>query len=165
MARILMGKMLAAHGVKGGLKFRSFTQNPEDIFTFKPLYDPEGHPCIIARFNPTGKEGIFLVFLQDVVTREAAAAWQGKGIYIERSQLPMVEEEDTYYYADLINLQVMGPEGQIIGTVSQVHSFGAGDIVEVRTTQGQMLSVPFTHQYIGPVDLVAGVIHLIDNPC
>ncbi len=46
------------------------------------------------------------------------------------------EDEDEFYLADLVGLEVRDETGAKTGTVSAVHNFGAGDILEIRPLFG-----------------------------
>ncbi|MEJ2377061.1 MAG: ribosome maturation factor RimM, partial [Pseudolabrys sp.] len=77
-------------------------------------------------------------------------------LFVPRARLPAIEEEDTFYHADLIGLAAVTAEGESVGTVSAVHNFGAGDIVEIAPTAGgQTLMLPFTQDAVPEVDLKA----------
>jgi 16S rRNA processing protein RimM len=38
MNKVCVGKIVGAHGIKGQLKLKSYTENAEDIFNFNTLY-------------------------------------------------------------------------------------------------------------------------------
>jgi 16S rRNA processing protein RimM len=47
--KILVGKILGAHGVKGDVRVRSFTEKPETLFAFKSLTDASGRAVVLKR--------------------------------------------------------------------------------------------------------------------
>ena len=46
--RLLLGEIVAAHGIKGLVKVRSFTEAPEDIVAYGPLRDGAGRPVELS---------------------------------------------------------------------------------------------------------------------
>jgi 16S rRNA processing protein RimM len=77
-----------------------------------------------------------------------------------RSALPAPTEEE-FYHADLIGMSVVSDNGQDIGKVHAVHNFGAGDILEIQTSEGGSLDLPFTKAAVPKIDLAAGCLTVI----
>lgn len=94
--------------------------------------------------------------------RDQAEALRGTRLYVQREALPVIEEAETYYHADLIGLSAETAEGQVLGRVTAVHDFGAGELLEIApeppagTTRGESLLVPFTREAVPEIDLEAG---------
>ena len=87
----------------------------------------------------------FVARIAGVGDRDAAERLRNLELYIPRARLPQIDEQDTYYHADLVGLAAVTPEGAQIGTVHAVHNFGAGDIVEIMPVgSGEPLMLPFT---------------------
>lgn len=97
----------------------------------------------------------FVARLAGVGTREAAAKLTNTKLFVSRDRLPPVEDADTYYRADLVGLDAVAPDGASLGTVTAVHNFGAGDVIEIKSAQGETLLVPFTETAVPKIDLAA----------
>jgi 16S rRNA processing protein RimM len=68
--------------------------------------------------------------------------------------LPPIEDDETFYYADLIGLSAVTPDGAALGTVTAIHNFGAGDLVEIKPEGGgEPLMVPFTEAAVPQIDM------------
>ena len=75
-------------------------------------------------------------------------------LYVSRDVLPDIDEEETFYHADLIGLDAFTPDGAKFGTVTTVHNFGAGDIIEIRPEGGgDLVMLPFTETVVPEIDL------------
>jgi len=103
----------------------------------------------------------------EITTREQAVALKGTQLFVPRELLPE-PEEDEFYYADLIGLEVKTTTGKRLGVVRAVHDFGAGDMLEIQPAksaedQGSFFH-PFTKLAVPKIDLEAGriVIHIED---
>ncbi len=48
---ILLGRITAAHGIRGAVKLKSFTTDPKSIATYGPLQTTDGREIEIARLK------------------------------------------------------------------------------------------------------------------
>jgi 16S rRNA processing protein RimM len=157
--RLLVGEIGAAQGLKGEVRLRSYTQDPAEIAAYGPLQDETGAQHFeLERVRVTPKAVIARI--KGVRTREGAEALNGTKLYIARSALP-AREEGEWYVADLIGLEAVDAEGAPLGTVTGVHNFGAGDIVEVAPKEGPSLLIAFTEANVPEVDIDKGRLVLI----
>ncbi|WP_159726536.1 ribosome maturation factor RimM [Methylosinus sp. Ce-a6] len=155
---ILLGRLGAAHGVRGEIRLQSFTADPAAISSYGPLFDASGaRRFVIASLRPLGKD-MFVARLEGVADRDAATALTGIELYLPRAALPE-PEEDEFYLADLEGLRVETRDGEGLGVVIAVRNFGAGDILEVSPPDGgETLLLPFTKTVVPIVDVAGGRI-------
>jgi len=94
------------------------------------------------------------VRLKGVNDRNAAERLTNTKLFVARERLPETEADDEFYHADLIGLAVVDGEGKALGSVSAIHNFGAGDLVEVKPAQGNTtVLLPFTEAAVPVVDI------------
>ncbi len=152
--RVLMGVITGAHGVRGLVRVKSFTAEPDDIAAYGPLEDERGERSF--RLERVGAaKGVLLVRLDGIGDRNAAEALRGVRLYLPRAALPE-PGEDEYYHADLIGLAVVLRNGEVLGRVRAVHDYGAGDSLEVERPDGGVVIVPFTAAIVPEVDIKGG---------
>jgi 16S rRNA processing protein RimM len=153
--RILLGRIAAAHGLKGEVLIHSFAQAPESIAAYGPLSDRTGSKLFtITRAKATAK-GV-LARLAGIADRTAAEALRGVELYVDRDRLPP-PAKDEFYHADLIGLLAVDPEGQPIGRIAAIHNFGAGDLIEIALAGSAKTElVPFTEATVPNLDVAAG---------
>jgi 16S rRNA processing protein RimM len=150
--KIRVARIGAAHGVRGEMKLWSFTQDPAAVADYGPLETAAGKRFEIASMRAAKDH--FVVRIEGVTDRDEAAKLCNLDLYVPRDRLPPIDEDDTYYQADLIGLAAVTPEGQALGTVTAMHNFGAGDLIEIATTQGgEPLLLPFTQAIVPEVDI------------
>ena len=93
---------------------------------------------------------------------------KGTQLFVPRSAFPEPDEDD-YYFADLVGLDVKSTEGKRVGTVIAVEDFGAGTLLEIKPGKSadsqHSFYHPFTKVAVPKVDLKAGrvVIHIEDT--
>lgn len=155
--RICLGKVVGAHGVRGQVKLKSFTNDPADVAAYGPLQDESGLRSFKVSLSGSPKDGVFVARLEGVVDRDAAEALKGVNLYAPRAALPEPEEEE-FYYADLVGLRATTEDGELFGTVTAVHDFGAGDVLELRKADGTTTHLPFTRAVAPVVDVGGGRI-------
>ena len=154
-ARICLGQIGAAHGVRGEVRLRSFTSDPHAIAGYGPLEADDGRVLAIESLKPAGDH--FVARLAGVSDRDAARALANVKLYVPRERLPPPEAPDEFYHADLIGLAVFDPAGTQLGTIVGIHNFGAGDLIEVRRTDGGSTEMlPFNEVTVPVVDVAAG---------
>jgi 16S rRNA processing protein RimM len=158
-ARICVGIMVGAHGVRGLVKVKSFTEDPRDVVAYGPVSDEAGrHTWRLEVTGPApGKSSdVLLVRIAGVQDRDAAQALHGTRLYVAREALPALAEEETFYHVDLIGLAVEDTAGRALGTVTAVENHGAGDLLEIAGPGGASLLLPFTRAVVPLVDLATG---------
>ncbi len=153
--RICLGQIGAPHGVRGEVRLRSFTANPDAITGYGPLETEDGHVVKIESLRPAKDH--FVARLAGVSDRDAAERMTNVKLYVPRERLPAPESADEFYYADLIGLAVVDGSGNDLGTVLAIHNFGAGDLVEIKPANGGVTKLlPFNEATVPVVDLAAG---------
>ena len=159
---VLLGRIGAAHGIKGEVRIQSFCATPLDIASYGPLRTGRGDETMtIAKARMAGD--LVVARLEGVSDRTAAEALNGTELFVAREKLPPEDDEDDFYYADLIGLAVRTPEGRIIGTLKSVQDFGAGDVVEIALSSGASALYAFTKANFPEIALPQGYV-VLDPP-
>lgn len=155
--RICVGAFAGAFGVHGEVRLKSFCTDPEAIATYGPLWTEDGARSFTLEISRPIANG-FAARVSGISTREQADALRGTRLFVDRSALPSLPD-DEFYHADLIGLSVYDTGGRKLGSVAAVHNHGAGDILEI-TGPGLDAPVllPFTLAAVPTVDLGAGRI-------
>jgi 16S rRNA processing protein RimM len=153
--RVCLGVVVGAHGVRGQVKLRSFTEDPAAIAAYGPLGDEAGQRTFTAKVHGAPKEGVVVCSLSGVVDRDSAEALKGTRLYVLRSALPKLATEQ-YYHADLVGLVVETVTGERFGTVKAVVDYGAGDLLEIAPPTGETVLAPFTKAAVPVVDVPGG---------
>jgi 16S rRNA processing protein RimM len=148
---VLMAVIGAAHGIKGEVRVKTFTDDPLALGNYGPLFDKQGRAFEVLGIRSQGN--VAVLRLKGISDRNAAEALNGTELFIERAALPDVLEEEEFYHADLVGMDVMDERGEMIGKVSAVQNYGAGDILELRGPGLHGVLVPFTKAAVPVVDV------------
>jgi 16S rRNA processing protein RimM len=153
---ICVGVITGAHGIRGHVRIRSFTAEAEDVAGYGVLYDAEGGSPL--RLTVSGHSGAQLIArIAGVDDRNAAEALKGHELFVPRSAFPP-PDDDEFYHADLVGMRAELASGEhqreTVGTITAVHDFGGGDVIEVETGRGVTIMVPFTRDAVPEVHVV-----------
>ena len=161
-ARVCLGQIGAAHGVRGEVRLRSFTADPAAIASYGPLETEDGRVFEIESFGrprTTSWPGF-----PALPTATPPSGSPTPSSMCRASGCRQPSEPDEFYHADLVGLAVVDRAGRQLGTVVAVHNFGAGDLIEMRPEAGDKTEfLPFDEATVPVVDLAAGRI-VVDPP-
>ncbi|TPN32695.1 ribosome maturation factor RimM [Mesorhizobium sp. B2-3-3] len=155
---VQMAVIGAAHGIKGELRVKTFTGEPMALADYGPLYARDGRAFQITDIRPANT--VVVVRFKGVNDRNAAEALAGTELFVDRSMLPDDGEEDEFYHADLIGLEIRDDTGAAIGKVVAVHNFGGGDILDVTLAGRKGVLIPFTQAAVPQVSIAEGFVHV-----
>lgn len=154
---VCVGAIAGAFGVRGEVRLKSFTADPEAIGGYGPLATEDGARSFDVTLGKPVKGG-FTARLSGVVTKEEADALRGVQLFAPRDRLPDLPD-DEYYHADLIGLAVHDTGGAALGRVKAVHNHGADDLLEIHGPGlRNTVLLPFTRAAVPTVDLASGRI-------
>ncbi len=157
---ILMATIGAAQGLRGEVRAKTFTTEPEGLGDYGNLHAEDGRVFEVLEIRE--HKGMAVVRFKGVNDRNAAEALNGLQLFIERDNLPdELLDDGEFYYADLEGLEVFDAEGKSYGIVSAVFDFGAGDLLELKAPAKRPVVIPFSEVAVLDIDLDAGRI-LVD---
>ncbi len=157
---VLVGRIGAAHGLKGQVRINSFTQDPLAIASY-PLQDvSRTRTFTILSARPA--KNVIIASLEGVTSREQAEVLNGTELYVTRGFLTADSPTDTdeFLHADLIGLKAISQTGDLLGQIIAIADFGAGDLLEIRPPSGQSFYLPFTHAFVPEIDMKSGHVRI-----
>lgn len=130
---IVIGKIGAVYGIKGWLKIHSYTEFGASILEYSPWYLSKNGKSFreirVEEGKPHGKS--LVAKLEGMENPEEARLLTGSAIYIQRTQLPELEQNE-YYWSDLEGLDVIDQHGKNLGKVIYLIETGANDVLVVK---------------------------------
>jgi len=163
--KILIAKIGAPHGVRGEVRVQSYTDDPLAIKTYRQLYDHRGRKFTVQTARPA--KNMLVVRFKEITSREDAEALTNTELFIDRTALPDIEDEDEFYLSDLIGVQVVDTAGVTVGLIKSAQNFGAGDMLEIQSANqdGSFADgthyLPFTKSVFPHIDLASGKVTVI----
>lgn len=155
---VLVGKIGAAHGIKGWVKITSHTSSPVDIFSYSPWYlrpsgaanrEDQDNTWQEASFSDQKQQDKYLVArVNNSQNRSSAQKLTNFEIAVKRDQLPEISG-DEHYWSDLENLTVKTVTGIVLGKVDHLFETGANDVmVVIDKENNKRRLLPFTREQV-----------------
>jgi 16S rRNA processing protein RimM len=161
---VVIGVVLRAHGVQGLVRARPTGPTLAELQAGETVEvsDRDGRTprIVLASHTPAGDS--MLLGFEGVATREDADGLRGGTILVDASRLPAGQDPGEYYVRDLVGCTVTMGEAQI-GTVGDVISRPANDVLDVVDPDGRRRLLPFTRDAIVRIDVAARQIELRDD--
>jgi 16S rRNA processing protein RimM len=130
---VLIGKIVGVHGIKGTNKFNSYA---DSLSVFNP------GRSILIRDNQN-REG--------VDARVQAEALIGAELFIPKTELPELDE-DTYYWFELIGIEVYTTADNYLGRVDSIIPTGSNDVYVVKDKKKEVL-IPAIESVVVDIDI------------
>lgn len=161
MKTVCLGEIVAAHGIKGHVKIKTYTANPVDIGAYGVIKDAKGKEYVLSNVRIATPNSA-IAFVKGVTDRNQAETLRGIELFVERAQLPQ-PTDDEYYHEDLIDLTVQDEHGKIYGTVLGVQDFGAGEFFDIKSEEhNKIITLPFNEEAVLDINIDEGF--MIINP-
>ena len=157
--KIVMGKILGPHGIKGWIKIHPFTEKKDSLIDHKILMaskDEKLWQSFEVESMDVGDKFILAKF-KGVDDRNAAEELNKFFISLDKSSLPKLDE-NNYYWHELIGLEVKNNEGMHFGKVDSLIETGANDVLVVLGDKEYL--IPYIKQVILEVNLETNMIRV-----
>ena len=150
---MLIGKIVGIHGIKGTNKLRSYA---ESLSVFSPgrsilVRDLHGREASYEIHWVKPHTGTPLVSFKGIVNRDQAKTLLGAELFIPQSELPELDE-DTYYWYDLIGIEVVTITGEFLGRIESIIETGSNDVYVVKRHEKEVL-IPALESVVLEIDL------------
>lgn len=155
-ARLVVGAILAPHGLRGEFKLRLQTDDPEHLLTLKRLYlgdETAPRTVLSARMH----QGNALLRLQGISSPETVERLRGTALSIRASDArPLAPNE--YFLFQIIGLEVFTEAGERLGKVTDLMETGANDVLVVTPDEGADILLPSHPDVVLSMDPAAGKV-------
>lgn len=164
---IQVGRIADAWGLKGWFKVLPHSADPEALFSSKRWYlqpTERGKAAFAGTQLMRIREAkvhsdIIVAVAHDMEDRDIAEALKGSRIFIPRSSFP-TPELDSYYWVDLLGLNVVNREGIELGIVKDLMATGPQTVLVIEFTElvegiekTQERMIPFVSHFVDDVNL------------
>ena len=147
---IIIGKIVAPHGVRGDIRILPLTEKP-DLFLDLEYLLLEGGKKLTVK-NARFQKRMILVTTKEITSMNEAELLRDKNIYIKAEDLPELED-DEFYVADLVGISVYDLEGKQIGTFKDSLSTGSNDVYIIAVPGAKDILVPALKEYFKEINL------------
>ena len=145
--QIEVGRLGAAHGVRGWLRVQSFTDPPQRLFEWRRWHLQIRGAVNVLEVRPQGNG--WIVHLEGVDERDGAARLTGQMILVERELLPPAEGRE-HYRDDLVGFEVKNVEGVLLGAVDHYIDTPGNAVMVIKGVREYL--VPVTREHLRSID-------------
>lgn len=158
-----VGVISSTHGVRGEVKVFPTTNDPHRFQELREVIlqtRTEQRKLEIAGVKYF-KQFAILKF-KGIDNINDIEKYKGCGLFVTREQAQPLEENE-YYIADLIGMEVCTEDGSVFGKLKDVMETGANDVYIVRTADNKEVLLPAIRDCILNVDVEANrmTVHLM----
>jgi 16S rRNA processing protein RimM len=145
--QIEVGRLGAAHGVRGWLRVQSFTDPPQRLFEWQRWRLQSGTEVNVLESRPQGNG--WIARLEGIEDRDAAGRLSGQLVLVDRGELPATTARE-YYRADLVGFEARNVEDVLLGVVDHFIDTPGNAVMVIRGTREYL--VPMSAQHLRSVD-------------
>lgn len=146
---IIVGKIIAPHGVRGDVRIVPLTDDPKRFYDLKEVTLDDG--SVLAIESVKMHNQYVLLQFKGYHDRTVADTLRGKMIHISRDQaVPLGEDE--YYTCDIIGMDVYLVDGEYIGKITNIIETGSNDVYVAQKGKEQTL-IPALKRVVKKIDL------------
>jgi len=165
---IEVGRVLGAWGVKGGIKVKPFSSDPQALFSSKrwflePSEAKPGHqvPTLLRVASAREQGDVVVATIHDLADRDLAQALAGARIFVARSSFP-TPDEGEFYWVDLIGLDARNRADVVLGRIVGLVETGPHCVLRVQPAdeKADEILIPFVAAYVDRVDLAGRSVHV-----
>ncbi|CAN5416919.1 ribosome maturation factor RimM [soil metagenome] len=137
---VILGHVSKSHGIQGWVNIVSYTQPAESILQYQPwlLQLKNNWQTAVVINSRVHAKGVMVQF-EDCNDRNQADTYHGAVIAVPREQLPILENNNEFYWDDLVGLTVITTEGIELGKVSYILETGSNDVLVIQGGKERMI--------------------------
>jgi 16S rRNA processing protein RimM len=163
-SHIEVGRLGAAHGVRGWLRVQSFTDPPQRLFEWRTWQlqaaDKGGATREVKLLEVRAQGNGWIARIEGVDERDGASRLTGQMILVEREELPPAEGRE-HYRDDLIGFEAKNLEGAVLGAVDHFVDTPGNAVMVIKGAREHW--VPVTGQHLRSIDKDARTV-VVDWP-
>ncbi len=162
---VAVAYITGTHGLKGDVKVIQLSNNRDRMYSLNNIViirkTGERQESFIK--NIRAIKGGFAVSLACITSITEAEQLVGSYIAVPESEVPVLGK-DTWYYHELIGIEVFTTEGMCLGRIEDILSTGSNDVYIVRDNEREYL-IPAIRDVVKEVDTKGQrmVIALLDG--
>ena len=137
-----IGQIVNTYGIKGFVKVQPFTDNIHRFEDLRQIYLElkKGLETFEIEEIKYHKKMVLLK-LKGIDDINEAEKYRNCYLKIDRKDAVNLPE-DTYFIADLLEMEVTTEEGEMLGKIADVYPTGSNDIYVVKNEQGKQILLP-----------------------
>lgn len=158
---MLLGRVSGAHGIKGELKIRPYSGEPQSLLNYKHLLltvAEANEPVEWKVEQARAHKSWAVIKLAGCDNRNRAEQLYRAEVFVHADELPELDEGE-FYLRELEGRAVRTADGQVIGTITGLLTGSAQEILQVKSEDKEHL-IPLVPQFIVRLEVDALIMDL-----
>lgn len=148
-----VGVITTTHGIRGEVKVFPTTDDPKRFLDLKNVILDDGKTTLDLEIqNVKFFKNLVILKFKGIDNINDIEKYKKAGLYVTREDAVELEE-DEYFIADLIGMDVISDEGEQLGTISDVLQTGANDVYVISSKGQKDLLLPAIHECVLDVNV------------
>ncbi len=161
MGFIPVGRVVSAHGVRGGVRFRYYNESESNLCGYGALFaENDGQKLALKPWRVQPRSGYFIIQFEGRETVESVSFLVGKELFVREEDLPVLGEGEFYDY-QLVGLNAVNEQNESVGRVTDVVHTKANDILVV--SGDRELLIPMHEEFILDIDMEKAVVTIAER--
>lgn len=159
---LLLGEIVRPQGIRGEVKVRHYTDDPERFFDLETAYRRQGDTYVPVKVTGARlqKDDVFLT-LEGVSDRNEAEKLRGVKLWVDRAHARELGRDEVFI-ADILGAKGYDTKGNELGTLKEVLTPGGVDVFVFATPKGTLM-VPALKDVLLTLDADGGRVVLDEN--
>lgn len=161
--QLQVGKIVTTHGLKGEVKVYPTTDDPHRFELLKTVILDTGRTQLTLEPEKVRYfKNLVILKFKGLDSIEDVEKYKGASLLVNREDAVDLEE-DEYFLADIMGMQVYTDEGEYLGEIYDVLQTPANDVYVIRTEAGKEILFPAVKEYVPEInfDEEKIIVHLI----
>ena len=148
--KLLVGKINGFFGLQGWVKVFSYTKPRSNILNYSPWsIKIDGSFQTIDITNGREQSKTIVAHIKDVDNREDSQKFIGHDIFIDKKQLPELQD-GKYYWHELIGFDVISKDQEKLGIVDYFVETGSNNVLVVKGKKEHW--IPYIEPFLVSID-------------
>jgi len=167
--RLRVARIGKPHGIRGEVTVQLYTDEPEQrlasgevLMRIAGTDTPDRITTLLTVTRQRWNKSTCLLSFREVTDRNGAEALRGSTLFVE---VPTEDDSDEegWYSHELVGFRCVDLQGQNLGTLKELLTGSAQDLLVVTALSGEEVMVPFVEEIVPEVDVKNQRI-LLDPP-
>ncbi len=149
---LLIGKIIACRGLKGEVKIYPYTNHPEDFSRIKKVYLDEDESKVLTIKKHRINKNLIFAFFEGIDHINQAEELKNREIYLDDTEASNFLADDSYYYKDIIGVDVYDLDGNNLGKIDSVNTSTKQDLFLIKDENKEWY-LPNVKEFVKEIDI------------
>lgn len=147
--QVVIGKIVAPHGVRGDIRILPQTETPELFLDLGYLLLEGGGQLTLTRAR--FQKNMVLVSSKELTNMDEAEKLRNRHVLVNKEDLPPLPA-GRYYVSDLVGFVCVDESGAKVGTFRDTMQTGSNDVFVIDGVTGKEILIPAISDFVLQVD-------------